>query len=103
MSRFHAQVRGCARGMALAGIVAGGLLLMPTLADAAPRDRKVAQPAAPAGASGASSPAGAQPRVSPYALAARRQAQAASGAGHAPAVPPSMRRTRRAISRVPSR
>jgi len=32
----------------------------------------------------------------------RRQAQAASGAGHAPAVPPSMQRTRRAISRSPA-
>jgi hypothetical protein len=81
------------RSMALAGVV--GILLLPA-------DAICATAAAPA-ASAASSPAGAQPRVSPYALAARRQAQAASGAGHAPAVPPSMQRTRRAISRVPPR
>jgi len=83
--------------MALAGLV--GILLLPADAICATPAPTSAMAAAPA----ASSPADAQPRVSPYALAARRQAQVASGAGHAPAVPPSMQRTRRAISRVPPR
>jgi hypothetical protein len=81
------------RLMALAGVV--GILLLPA-------DAICATPT-PTSAMVAASAAGAQPRVSPYALAARRQAQAASGAGHAPAVPPSTQRTRRAISRVPPR
>jgi hypothetical protein len=41
-----------------------------------------------------------RPRVSPYALAARRQAESARVTGHAPLSPTSMR-TRRAINRVP--
>ena len=86
--------------MALAGLV--GILLLPADAICATPAPTSAMAAAPA-ASAASSPADAQPRLSPYAVAARRQAQAASGAGHAPAVPPSMQRTRRAISRVPPR
>jgi hypothetical protein len=89
------------RSIALAGVV-GILLLRPDAASAtpAPTGATAAAPATPA----TSSPAGAQPRVSPYAaFAVRRQAQAASGAGHAPAVPPSKQRTRRATSRVPQR
>jgi hypothetical protein len=86
------------RSMALAGVV-GILLLRPDAASATP-----APTGATAAAPATSSPAGAQPRVSPYAaFAIRRQAQAASGAGHAPAVPPSKQRTRRATSRVPQR
>jgi hypothetical protein len=49
----------------------------------------------------ASADAAARPRVSPYAIAARQHAQAAPGPGHLAAVPPSMRRTRMAVSRVP--
>jgi len=88
------------RSMALASVV--GILLLPAgaiCATPAPTSAMVTAPAA----SAAPSPAGTRPRVSPYASAARKQAQAASGAGHAPAVPPSMQRTRRAISRVPLR
>jgi len=91
-----AQVRGRARGMALAGIVAGSLLLMPMLADAAPRRSKLARPATPAAAASAAATA---PRVSPYAIAARQHAQAASGAANARAVPPTTRRTRQPIGR----
>jgi len=91
---LDAQVRGRARGMALAGIVAGSLLLMPMLADAAPRG-KLARPATPAAASSAAT----APRVSPYAIAARQHAQAASGAANAPAVSSTTRRTRQPIGR----
>ena len=84
-------------GMAVAGVVAGSLLLMPALADAGPRG-KLARPAAPAAAASAASSAAATPRlVSPHAIAARQHAQAASGVAHVPAVPPTMRRTRQAI------
>jgi len=89
------------RSMALAGVV--GLLLLwadAACASPAPTSVTAAAPAAPA----ASAPAGAQPRVSPYAaMAARAQAQAVKSGRHIPAVPPSMQRTRRAISRVPTR
>jgi hypothetical protein len=83
--------------MALAGLFASGLLLLPALADAGPRDRKLAQPAAAA----ASPPAAKAPRVSPYAMVARRNAEARA-TGHTPVVPPSMQRTRQPIGR-PSR
>ena len=92
---LDAQVRGRARGMALAGIVAGSLLLMPMLADAAPRG-KLARPAAPPAAASAAATA---PRVSPYAIAARQHAQAASGSANALAVSPTTRRTRQPIGR----
>lgn len=85
-------------GMVLAGVVAGSLLPVPTLGDAAKAGGKSARPSAPVAAAPAASSAPAMPpRVSPYVIAARRHAQAASGAGHAPAIPPTMRRTRQAI------
>lgn len=88
------RVRACTRIMAAAGVVAGSLLLVPALADASPPRGSSAQPAAPAAAApGASTP----PRVSPYAVVARQRAQAASGAAHAPAVPPTIRRNRKPI------
>ena len=93
---LDAQMRGRARGMALAGIVAGSLLLMPMLADAAPRRGKLARPVAPATATSAAATA---PRVSPYAIAARQHAQATSGSANALAVSPTTRRTRQPIGR----
>jgi hypothetical protein len=90
--------RGCTRGLAVAGVVAASLLLAPAPADAATPHGKLARPATPAAAAPAASSASATPpRVSPYTIAARKHAQAASGAAHAPAVPPTMRRTRQAI------
>lgn len=92
------QVRGCTRGLAVAGVVAASLLLVPTRADAATPGGTSARPAAPAAAAPAASSAPATPpRVSPYTLAARRHALEASGAAHAPAVPPTVRRTRKPI------
>ena len=41
-------------------------------------------------------------RVSPYAIAARQHAMAASGARKVAAVPPSMKRTRAQVSQVPT-
>lgn len=79
-----------ARGLVLAGLVAGALLLVAAPADAATPGGRSARPAAPAVAA----PAPARPpRVSPYAVYARQRGQAASGAAHPPAVPPSMRRS----------
>jgi hypothetical protein len=80
------------RSMALAGVV--GTLVVPLAAPGATT--------APQGGAVAAAPAGAPPRVSPYVLAARRQAQVAPGAGHAPALPPAMQRTRRATSQAPT-
>jgi hypothetical protein len=95
---LHWQVRGCTRGVAVAGVVAGTLLLVPTLAGAATPGGKSARPASAAAAAPAASSATATPpRVSPYAIAARRQALAASGTAHVPSVPPSMRRMRKPI------
>jgi hypothetical protein len=50
----------------------------------------------------ASASASAAPRVSPHAIAARQHALAASGGGHSPALPPTLRRTRQAIGQQPS-
>jgi len=86
--------------LSAAGVVAGSLLLVPALADAAPPRGTSARPAAPATAAPAAPSASATPpHVSPYAIAARQHAQAASGAAHAPAVPPTVRRTRKAIGK----
>jgi len=83
------------RGLVVAGLVAGALLLVPSLADAATPGGSSARPAAPAAAA-AESPA--TPRkVSPYATYSRQHTQAGPDAAHAPAVPPTMRRTRTAI------
>lgn len=90
--RLPEQVRGCARGLAVAGVVAGVLLLVPARAAAAAPGDTPARPAAPAAAAPIT-----PPRISPYALAARRHAQETSGTAHAAAVPPSMRRTRKPI------
>jgi hypothetical protein len=91
-------VRGFTRGIAVAGVVAGSLLLVATRADAATPGGKSPRPAAPAAAAPAASSATATPpRISPYAIAARRQALATPGTAHAPSVPPSMRRTRQPI------
>lgn len=87
------------RSMALAGVI--GIILLPR-GEARGGTPAPAGATASANASAAPPSPGARPRVSPYTLAARRQAEAAR-AGHAPAVPPSMKRTRRATSRVPPR
>lgn len=84
--------------LALAAAV--GSLVLLAHANAATHAPTRAIVVAPA-ASAASAPTAAQHRLSPYAAAARRQALAASGAEHAPVVPPSMRRTQRAVGRVP--
>jgi hypothetical protein len=78
-------------GAALAGLVAGSLLLTPTQVGAATHGRQVARPVVPAAAT--ANP----PRLSPYANLARQHARTASGATHAPAVPPTVRRTRQPI------
>jgi hypothetical protein len=96
---FDVAMRGSTLGRALAAIVVGSVLLLPALADAVPQGAKRVLAPAPA-ASAVSSAEGARPRVSPYTIAARQHAQAASSAGHAPAVPPSMRRTHQAIGQV---
>ena len=87
---FHRVMRGCARRMALAGLVAGNLLLTPALAGAATQDEKPksAQDAKPKPAAvAATAPAAGKPKVSPYAIANRRHVEAAA---EAPA--PSMKR-----------
>jgi hypothetical protein len=78
-------------GVVLVGLVAGSLLLAPTRVGAATHDRKVARPVVPTAAT--ASP----PRLSPYANLARQHARTASGAAHAPVVPPTVKRTRQPI------
>jgi hypothetical protein len=86
--------RGRTRSIAVAIVVAGSLLVVAARADAAQPDGTSARAAAaPAASSAPATP----PRVSPYVIWARRHAQATSGAAHAPSVPPSVRRTRKAI------
>lgn len=95
---LDARGRGLARGLALAGLFAGSLLLMPAPASAAPPERKPGHPAPPAAAASTARSAPARPpQLSPYFIAARQHAQATSGTAHAPSVPPSMRHTRQPI------
>jgi len=80
---LHVTLRAYARGVALAGWVAGCVLLMPALAGAATQDAKPkpAQDAKPKpAAAAATAPAAGNPKVSPYAIANRRHAEAAAGA-----------------------
>jgi hypothetical protein len=94
--------RGLTRRLALAGLLAGSLLLS-TPAAAAPPERRPVHPAPPAAAaSTARSAPAAPPHLSPYFVAARQHAQATSGTAHAPSVPPSMRRTRQPIGQQSS-
>jgi hypothetical protein len=79
-------------------VVAAGLLIAEAAGAAGPAPRRAIVAAAPASA--ASSPEGAPPRISPYAFIARQHSLAASSAGHAPVVPPSMRHTRQPIGKA---
>jgi hypothetical protein len=90
------ELRTFARGATCAGAIALGLLLMSALAGAATQDVERA-PEHRKPTSAAASAAAAQPRVSPYAMANRRRAEA-SRAVHSP-VPLSMRRPHRAARR----
>ena len=68
-------LRGCVRGMVLAGLVAGSALLLPALVEAATQDAKpVPAPAA------ATAPAAGNPKVSPYTIANRQRAEASMAA-----------------------
>jgi hypothetical protein len=79
-------------------VVAATLLVAEAVGAAGPAPRRAIVAAAPASA--ASSPDGAPPRVSPYVIAAKQHALAASSAGHGHAVPPSMRHTRQPVGQV---
>src|SRR5712691_882861 len=70
--RWRATMRAYARGMALAGWVAGCVLLLPALAGAATQDAKPKPAAAAATAQNAG-----DRKVSPYAIANKRRAEAA--------------------------
>jgi hypothetical protein len=76
-------------------VIAAGLLVAEAAGAAGPAPGRAVVAARPASA--ASSPEGAQARISPYAFIARQHALAASSVGHAPVVPPSMRRTRQPV------
>jgi hypothetical protein len=80
--------------LALAGAIGGLLLPISGIAaERTPARVNVPEPAASAPDT--------QPRMSPYAAAARRQAQAASSPEHNHSIPPTMQRTQRTVSRVP--
>lgn len=79
--------------MMMASFVVGRLMSVPVWAEVATPDSKQVPLVAPS--------AGVEPRVSPYAIAARQRAQAGSATAHVAALPPSLRHTRQAISQVP--
>jgi hypothetical protein len=95
---LDARGRRRAWALSLAVLLAWSLLLVPSPASAAPSEGRPARPSSPAAAAppARSAPA-TPPHPSPYFIAARQHARAASGTTHAPSVPPSMRHTRQPI------
>ena len=86
-------MRGLGSGLAC-------LMALTAPAIAATHGVRPAQPVAAEATASAASAAETRPaRISPYVIAARQHAQAASDTAHAPAVPPTMRRTQQAIGR----
>ena len=70
--RLRRALRGCVLDVALAGLVAGSVLLLPALVEAATLDAK------PEPAAAATAPAAANPKVSPYTIANRQRAEASA-------------------------
>jgi hypothetical protein len=70
--RMQSELPPFARSLALAGLIAGGALLLPATAGAAAPDAKPETSTAPAGG---------ERKVSPYVIAARRHREAPAAAG----------------------